>query len=161
MFADHDIVAPIPVVPEAIFGEFDWFLSGARYGRLLSKAMTSLFSMGVTGQPEEYYLAAIEQLEQELESWRLSIPEANRPVETAIIPLIESYLSRTATVWTHLMYHSFKLSLCRARLQLAEGTRRLSGASSRAESTMVVQEASRSVLELTVFIDVEPATPFW
>ena len=71
MFADHDIVAPIPVVPEAIFGEFDWFLSGARYGRLLSKAMTSLFSMGVTGQPEEYYLAAIEQLEQELESWRL------------------------------------------------------------------------------------------
>ena len=161
MFADHDIIVPVPVVPESIFGEFDWFLSCARYGRLLSRAMTSLFSMGVTGQPEEYYLAVIGQLEQELENWRLSIPEANRPGKTAIIPLIESYLSRTVTVWAHLLYHSFRLSLGRARLQLAAGTRRLSGASSRAESTMIVQEASRSVLELTVFIDVEPATPFW
>lgn len=161
MFADHDIVAPIPMVPEAVFGEFNWFLCCARYSRLISRAMVSLFSIGVTGQPEEYYISVIDQLERELENWRMSIPEPNRPGETAKIPLIESYLSKTASVWAHLLYNSFRLSLYRARLQLAASTRRLSSASSRAESTKAVLDASRSVLELTVFIDVEPSTPFW
>lgn len=161
MFSDHDIMVPIPIIPEAILNEFDWFLSCARYARLLSRAMTSLFSIGVTSKPEEYYLAVIGQLEHELENWRMSIPENNRPGDTSKIHHIETYLSRTGSVWAHLLYNSFRLSLCRARLQLAASSRQLSSASDRAESTKVVLEASRSVLELTVFIDVDPSTPFW
>lgn len=160
-FADHDISVPIPVVPEAIFGEYDWFLATARYARLLSRASSSLFCAGVTGKTEEYFLEVIEQLEHELEHWRLTTPVKRDPNGTFRINLIESSILRTASVWTHLMYHSCRLALCRARLYLAARTRGLVSTASQAESTSIMSAAARNILELASFIDVNPSTPFW
>ncbi|KAJ0125451.1 hypothetical protein J7T55_006797 [Diaporthe amygdali] len=160
-FADHDISVPIPVVPEAIFGDYDWMLANARYGRLLSRAASSLFCAGVTGKTEEYFLEVIDQLERELEQWRMTTPVNGKPNDTFRINLIETSLLRTASVWTHLMYNSFRLALCRARLYLAARTRGLVSTVSQAESTSIMSEAARNVLELAAFIDVDPSTPFW
>lgn len=160
-FADHDISVPIPVVPEAIFGDYDWMLASARYGRLLSRAASSLFCAGVTGKTEEYFLEVMDQLERELEHWRMTTPVNGKPNDTFRINLIQTSLLRTATVWTSLMYNSFRLALCRARLYLAARTRGLVSPSRQAESTSTMTEAARNVLELAAFIDVEPSTPFW
>ncbi len=81
---DSDISCPIPNIPEAAFGDFDWFLTLARHARLLSRGLSSLYSVGVTGSPNAYYLAVIDQLHSELENWRMSIPvetETEREVE--------------------------------------------------------------------------------
>lgn len=149
------------MVPEAIFGDYDIILANARYARLLSRAASSLFCAGVTGKAEQYFLDVINQLEDELEHWRMTTPVKGKPNDTFRINLIETSLLRTATVWTHLMYNSFRLALCRARLYLAARTRGLVSTASQAESTRIMSEAARNVLELAAFIDVDSSTPFW
>ncbi|KAI2777467.1 hypothetical protein F4815DRAFT_480894 [Daldinia loculata] len=161
IFVDHDIVIPIPSVPDAIVGELDWFLTTARYARLLSKAMTSLFSISGTENPKTYYLAIIDQCETELEEWRMSIPANIRPSEPYRTHTLQGMVLRAAALGVHLLYNSFKLSLCRATLYLAANTSHVVSQARQAESTRNMMETSRSVLELTAFIDVEPNTPLW
>ncbi|KAI0599589.1 hypothetical protein F4775DRAFT_118046 [Biscogniauxia sp. FL1348] len=160
LFIDHNITVPISTVPESVCDGYDWFLSRARYSRILSRAQTHLLSAGVTGKPKTYYLSTIDQLDRELENWCMSIPANIRPGNTTPIRRIQNCLFRSICVWTHLLYASFKLSLCRARLQLAAAVRGLVSPSSHAESTQIMLETSRSALELTAFIEVEPSTPF-
>lgn len=152
---------PIPSVPDAIVGELDWFLTTARYARLLSKAMTSLFSISGTENPRTYYLAIIDQCETELEEWRMSIPANVRPSEPYRTHTLQGMVLRAAALGVHLLYNSFKLSLCRATLYLAANTSHVVSQARQAESTRNMMETSRSVLELTAFIDVEPNTPLW
>ncbi|OTB07873.1 hypothetical protein M426DRAFT_317765 [Hypoxylon sp. CI-4A] len=159
IFVDHDIVIPVPAVPDGAIGELDWFLTLARYARLLSKAMTSLFSIAGTEDPKTYYLAIIDQCDAELDQWRISIPSDIRPGQPYRSHMIQGTFLRTATLWIHLFYNSFKLSLCRATIHLAANTRNVVTQTRQAESTRVMMETSRSVLELTGFIDVEPNSP--
>ncbi|KAI8961944.1 hypothetical protein F5Y11DRAFT_208320 [Daldinia sp. FL1419] len=161
IFVDHDIVIPIPPVPDSIVGELDWFLTTARYARLLSKAMTSLFSIAGTENPKTYYLAIIDQCEAELEEWRGSIPIDTRPSEPYQSHALQGGLNRATAVGVHLLYNSFKLSLCRATLYLAANTSHVVSQARQAESTRNMMETSRSILELTAFIDVEPNTSLW
>lgn len=168
MFVDCDIGCPVPDVPESSFGNLNWFLTFARYSRLLSRALTSLFSIGVTGNPDAYYLAAIDQLGHELERWRTSVPADFRPGEPE--PLRARKLLRNKTAesltmqaacWTHYLYCSFRLVLSRATLQLAAQCDGLVTPSRQAECKKLIMETSRSILELTALVDVEPYTPLW
>ncbi|KAI0383502.1 hypothetical protein F5Y04DRAFT_26889 [Hypomontagnella monticulosa] len=161
ILVDHDIVVPVPSVPDAVIGELDWFLVAARYARLLSKAMSSLFSIAGTEDPKTYYLAIIDQCASELEEWRMSIPADVRPGEPYKTHAIQGALLRLAAVRIHLFYNSFKLSLSRATLHLAANTSNVVSQTRQTESTKVMMETSRSILELTAFIDVEPNTPLW
>ncbi|KAL7626533.1 hypothetical protein AAE478_003305 [Parahypoxylon ruwenzoriense] len=161
IFVDHDIVIPIPSVPDGVIGEFDWFLTSARYARLLSKAMSSLFSIAGTDDPKTYYLAIIDQCEAELEQWRMSIPDNIRPGEPYRTHAIQGTILRPTALRIHLFYNSFKLSLCRATLHLAANTSNVVSQTRQIDSTRVMMETSRSVLESTAFIDVEPNTPLW
>ncbi|KAI1458935.1 hypothetical protein F4805DRAFT_423076 [Annulohypoxylon moriforme] len=161
IFVDHDIVIPIPSVPDAIMGELDWFLATARYARLLSKAMASLFSIAGTDDPKAQYLSIIDQCEIELNQWRMSIPEEIRPDKPYQTHGMQSALLRLAALRLHLFYNSFKLSLCRATLHLAANTSNVVSQARQAENTRALMDTSRQVLELTAFIDVEPNTPLW
>lgn len=166
MFVDCDIGCPIPSVPESIFGDLNWFLAFARYSRLLSRALTSLFSVGVTGNPDAYYLAAIDQLSPELERWRTSVPADFRPGEPLRARKLlrdknTESLAMQAACWTHYLYCSFRLVLCRATLQLAAQCDGLVTPSRQAECKRLIMETSRSILELTALVDVEPYTPLW
>ncbi|KAI4601528.1 hypothetical protein KJ359_011658 [Pestalotiopsis sp. 9143b] len=85
VFNDHDIVFPIPPVPEAVINGFDWFLACA----------------------------------------------------------------------------SCRLSLSRATLFLAADAPEVVSKAQQSESTKALMESSRSTLELTTYIDVEPYTHLW
>ncbi|KAH8895218.1 hypothetical protein GQ53DRAFT_714837 [Thozetella sp. PMI_491] len=159
-FVDYDISCPIPVVPEAVFNDFDWFLALAQHARLLSRALTSVFSVGVSGSSGAYYLAVIERLGDELEQWRLSIPVQLRPREpfrAAVLP----QSAKTAALWTHYLYHSFRLSLARVALHLDPNQDGLVSSSRQSEIKAIIMETSRSILELSIYIDVEPYSPIW
>lgn len=161
IFVDHDIIIPIPSVPDAMMGELDWFLATARYARLLSKAMASLFSIAGTDDPKAYYLSIIDQCETELEQWRMSIPEEIRPGKPYQTHGMQGALLRLAALRIHLFYNSFKLSLCRATVHLAANTNHIVSQTRQSEATRTMMDTSRQVLELTAFIDVEPNTPLW
>ncbi|ETS87908.1 hypothetical protein PFICI_01736 [Pestalotiopsis fici W106-1] len=161
VFNDHDIVCPIPSVPEAVTAGFDWFLACARYARLLSRAMSNLFSVSVLGNPKTYYLATIEQLTRELETWRLSLPPDIRPGERFWQNASKGNLLVAPAIWVACLYNSFRLSLNRATLYLAADAPEVVSKAQQAESTKALMETSRSTLELTTFIDVEPYTPLW
>ncbi|KAH7008414.1 hypothetical protein EDB80DRAFT_716495 [Ilyonectria destructans] len=158
-FIDIDITTPIPCIPESIFGTFDWFLTFARLSRLLSQALSSLFSPGVSKKDTGYYMSTIDGIDNDLEQWRSSLPEDKQPG-----PLCNQYqfrkpVSGVALLWTHFLYYSFRLILARAYHQLPANNDDPSVRESRAKALQTMMSTSRSILELTPFIDVEPSTP--
>jgi hypothetical protein len=162
-FVDCDIACPVPRVPESLFGGFDWFLTFAKQSRLLSRALTSLFSVGVAGKPRGYYAAVIDQLNADLEQWRLSIPVNWQPGENFTTHQLQEieHRARPLALWTLFLYNGFRLSLVRARLHLTIHFNRTVTAETQTEHTKQLMETSRSILELLSFIDAEPHTPLW
>lgn len=162
---DYDISCPIPRVTDSLFGDFDWFLIYARHARLLSRALTSLFSSGVIGDPPSYFLETINQLNHELENWRQSIPEDSRPGQTfrahKLHAMLQGDATRQVILWTHYLYSGFRIIMSRATLQLAASIEGLVPAAQQAECKTLVMEESRSILELTKYIDAEPWVPLW
>lgn len=104
-------------------------------------------------------MSTIDDIDNDLEQWRSSLPEDKQPG-----PLCNQYqfrkpVSGTALLWTHFLYYSFRLILARAYHQLPANHDDLSVRESRAKALQTMISMSRSVLELTPFIDVEPSTP--
>jgi hypothetical protein len=151
----------VPSVPESVFGELDWFLTSTRYARLTSRALAFLFSAGVAGRPKTYYLAVIDQLSDELERWRLSIPPGLRPGGASRAHTLLRSQATPAALWVHLLYHSFLLTLSRTVLQLASSQEGPVSPDRETKSKDLVMNAAQSMLELTTLIDVEPYTPLW
>lgn len=149
-------------MPEAFFEGFDWFLTCVRYSRLLSRAATSLFSAGVLGNSKTYYLSAIDQLEDELEKWRCSIPESIRPGDKRSHQLIHlSRAMRRAATWISSFYHSLRLSLCRATLHLQLKVDDVFTSECQASVIRTMMEGARQILVDAADVDVEPYTPLW
>ncbi|OCK79907.1 hypothetical protein K432DRAFT_382648 [Lepidopterella palustris CBS 459.81] len=163
LFIDSDIGCPIPYTPQATFGDFDWFLAFSRHARLLSRVYTSLFSISVAANPISYYIATIDQLTDELERWRMSIPETFRPGEPFRAHTLPWPLSSTIALRVHFLYYNLVLALCRASLHIgAEGAAEdISKSTRQFESKKLLVKTSRSILELTPYIEVESYTPVW
>lgn len=160
-FLDHEIVVPVPNIPDAPPALEGLFLIGVRYSRLLSRAKSFLFSAGVQGNSVSHYLAVIDQLNEELEKWRQSIPEALRP--GGPVRHHELQICRSVSLWMQYMYNIFRQHICRATLHLCGkgAAENAAKAARQAEATAIMLQGSRSTLELTTFIDVLPSTPFW
>ncbi|KAJ2893941.1 Fungal Zn2-Cys6 binuclear cluster domain-containing protein [Zalerion maritima] len=173
---DNDITVPIPVVPVSIYsGGFDWYLTFARHARLLSRALTSLFSPGAAGSPPSQLLSTISELQGELEAWRLSIPPPFRPqgsdshgpaLSKAVIPTHQ--VARRVGLWTHYLYHSFHLILSRASLHLLGSLEDGGGGGGGPEREEKEEQSSRGmytsarrILELIKFVDLETHSPLW
>jgi len=152
---DEDIGCHIPHIPEAVFGEFNWFLTSVRFGRLLSKAQSTLFSVSATMKPQGKYLQGLQTVRDELEIWRLSIPLAFRPGERFARTSFASSAAVMAALRTHLVYHNFVMVLCRLGLQV--------GGSDPGGAVLHVREtfmsSARRVIELTGHLEVEPYAP--
>ncbi|KAH6688978.1 hypothetical protein F5X68DRAFT_254799 [Plectosphaerella plurivora] len=158
-FVDGDIACPIPDVPEATSAGFNWFLPQIRFSRLLSRAYTSLYSVGVSSNPSSYYLGVVEQLRAELEQWRISLPDTGfRPGGSIRPQAMLQRQSRSLALMFHYFYHSLMLTLCRTTLWAAPGSgdaEALARAERRKHQALF---SARAVLELTAVIDVEPYT---
>jgi hypothetical protein len=154
---DCDIGTPIPEVPEAVFGDFDWFLPMVRLSRLTSRAYEALFSISATLIPKDFSRATIAAIQDELERWKISIPKAFRPGEPFQPTQFSADSSMAATLRMHYYYYSVMIALCRMALHLdtEQFPRRQS------KSTTTLMNAARATIELTRHIDVEPYTPAW
>ncbi|CAI0645737.1 unnamed protein product [Colletotrichum noveboracense] len=161
-FVDSDIFCPIPLVPEATVGDFNWFLHFIRFGRLLSRAYTSLFSVGVSGNSNSYYLDVISQLTDELEEWRSSLPDNGFKPDGLVRPqVLLTPLARALSLIVHYLYSSLLLTLSRTTLVYLPSTEDASVLARKNSNMKAILGASRSILELTTLIEVEPYTVTW
>jgi len=150
----------MPQMPDCPFQSLSWTLLFAHHCRLLSRAMSGLFSPGLYQMDLTYYITTISQLDDDLEQWRLSVPEAVRPGISCQPHIFRRPVTGVMTIWAHYLYYGFKLLLLRSYLQLTAGNhetdpKRIASSRSR------LSEVSRSILEMTTYVDVEPSTPLW
>jgi hypothetical protein len=148
---DEDIGCHIPFIPEAVFGEFNWFLSSVRFGRLLSKAQSTLFSVSATMKLQGEYQQDLHTIRHELEIWRLSVPSAFRPGERFARTSFANSTSVMAALRTHLVYHNFVMVLCRLSLQV--------GGPHPVSVRKTFMSSARRVIELIGHLEVEPYAP--
>ncbi|KAK1974243.1 fungal-specific transcription factor domain-containing protein [Colletotrichum cereale] len=161
-FVDSDIDCPIPVVPEATIGEFNWFLQLVRLARLFSRAYTSLFSVGVSGNSNPYYLDVLNQMDAELEAWQASLPDNGfRPGGSVRPQAVSGTLARAFALLMHYLYYSLLLTLSRTTLAYLTKSEDADVASRRCSKMKTISTASRCILELTAMIEVEPYTITW
>lgn len=155
---DSDIGCPIPCVPESVFGDYDWFLASARYARLVSKIYSSLFSVSSAGKTTGFYHTSICQLRDELEEWRMSIPERYRPGEPLRARSLPGMLAVSIALTTQYLYFNALLTLLRTSLQV--GADELGTAHQLATKKFLMKTAC-SILELTTYIEVATYTSLW
>ncbi|KAE8376124.1 hypothetical protein BDV26DRAFT_282875 [Aspergillus bertholletiae] len=154
---DCDIGSPIPIVQEAVFGDFDWFLTSIRFARLYSRTFTDLFSISATNNSKTAYLVKINELETLLEQQCQAIPPPFQP-GTKIRPQAFSHPCEiAAALRVHYHYHEIKIALHRLKLHVTRDQ-----CSSHSASNMIdMMKSARAVIELTRVIYQEPSTPFY
>ncbi|KAJ5701888.1 hypothetical protein N7488_009436 [Penicillium malachiteum] len=158
VFQDSNISCAIPDVKESTFVDYDYFFSFLRYARLVSRIHKNLLTISAIQQPALAYNRKVQGLLAELESWRLSIPERFRAGEPFRSRLMREPLAQTIALMTHYLYLNASLTLSWTLLHLSAAkleTRQ------QVDLKRELMRTSRSVLELTKFIDVSPSTPVW
>ncbi|PWY81574.1 hypothetical protein BO94DRAFT_625734 [Aspergillus sclerotioniger CBS 115572] len=155
---DANISCAIPDVPESTFHDYDWFFNFVKYARLVSKIRQSLFTISSVSQPLSSYNSVVESLRMELETWRLTAPPRFRPGETLKTRLLRETLAVQVALITHFLYLNALLTL--SWTVLHHGAVRL-GTTQQEVMKRELMRTARSVLELTVFIEVAPSTPVW
>ncbi|KAL4795833.1 fungal-specific transcription factor domain-containing protein [Aspergillus venezuelensis] len=153
VIADDDIGCPIPPTPESIVGGYDWLRSSVRFGRILSVAYSSLFSISASTQPDDITLRAIDHVRDLLEEWRLSIPLDFRPKEALQRRCLNDSASKEIALRTHYYYCHLTIALERLTLHVSRDI-------ARSENSMrSLLDTAKEIINLTRYIDVEPYTP--
>lgn len=162
VFVDGDIACPIPHCPESMIGGFDWFLILLRCARIISRSYTSLFCIGVGNMSTSYYLHTMSQLCQEVETWRESIPDNGfRPGGDVGPHHVQGAVERQVAIFLHYHYANIRLTISRARLHHLRKSKEPSANAEGKEASKQILDTSRSILELTSLIEVEPYTNLW
>ncbi|KAF8847337.1 hypothetical protein BDZ45DRAFT_637155 [Acephala macrosclerotiorum] len=154
---DYDIGSPIPEAPDSIFQGFDWFFAMARFSRLTSRAYELLFSISATLNSTESFHKALDSVNDDLEAWRLSIPEGFRPGE----PFRPRHYSdpSSVAVLLRVQYHYYSVVIALSRICIHG----VAGSTSdqRTKSNEALLDAARVIIELTRHIDMEAHVPIW
>ena len=157
LLTDEDIGCPIPNVPESVFGEYNWFLSSIRFGRILSIAYNTLFSVSARLKPREATLAAIEHIRTLLEHWRFQIPPDFRPGTDEPIRLTTEASTATKFVVLRTQHGYYHLLIALERLTILHLDSTDKKTAERSKLTLM--KTARRVIELSKFIDIGPQTP--
>ncbi|GFN20901.1 transcription factor [Aspergillus tubingensis] len=155
---DANISCAIPDMMESTFHDYDWFFNFVKYARLVSKIHQSLFTISSVSQPLSNYNSVVESLRIELEAWRATIPTRFRPGEKFKTRSLHEPLAVQIALITHFLYLNALLTLSWTVLHY--GAVRL-GSTQQELMKRDLMRTARSVLELTVHIEVAPSTPVW
>ncbi|TPR05798.1 Arrestin (or S-antigen), N-terminal domain family protein [Aspergillus niger] len=155
---DANISCAIPDMTESTFHDYDWFFNFVKYARLVSKIHQSLFTISSVSQPLSTYNSVVESLRIELEAWRANIPPRFRPGEKFKTRSLQEPLAVQVALITHFLYLNALLTLSWTVLHY--GAVRL-GSTQQEIMKRDLMRTARSVLELTVHIEVAPSTPVW
>ncbi|KAJ6189771.1 fungal-specific transcription factor domain-containing protein [Penicillium mononematosum] len=162
MIPDHDIGCPIPDVPESVFGEYNSFLSAIGFGRILSQAYTSLFSVSAAIQTTQAYHIAIEEIETRLERWRTAVPmelrpgmlchESNMPSSSFREPSFKMIVLQT-----NFSYYGLIIALARLKMQIG----RQDQPQKQEETKRLLMDTARAVVEGSKNVDIAAHTPIF
>ncbi|KAF5019295.1 hypothetical protein F66182_8713 [Fusarium sp. NRRL 66182] len=153
ILADEDIGCTIPIAPESVFGDYDWFTSAIRLARISSIAYTDLFSASASSKSKTALATGIRRIRQLLGNWQVSLPPSLRPGEAIrhsdMPPSMKLVLLQTQYAYYNIIFAVERLTLhvFRDEANICE------------ESNMSLISASRTVAELILFIDIEPHVP--
>lgn len=124
--------------------------------------------MGVVNQPASYHLETIKQLSEETEAWRLSLPDNGfRPGGAETPYRVQGRVDRQLAVFVHYLYANLVLTISRAKLHHLRKKMEPSSAAvavavaEQKQTSELIMSMSRSILELTSVIEVEPYTNIW
>jgi hypothetical protein len=129
----------------------------ARFSRLISRAYEMLFSISATLNLTELCHTAIDTVNDDLESWRNSIPERFRPGEPFQQMNFSDHLSMAVALRTNYHYYSIVIALSRISLYSNAG----SNSYRKSKSKEALLNAARVIIELTRYIDTEAHAPIW
>ncbi len=144
----------VPSTPESKFGEYNWFLSAIRLGRLSSITYSSLFSTSASLKSKESYIAAIKIVRRMLEDWRLSVPVEFRPKEALQLDQFVRPSTKLVAIQTQYLYYNLIIALERLTLHVDPDE-----SVSREDSKWNLLSVARAVIELIQFIEIEPYMP--
>lgn len=114
----------------------------------------------MSGKPSAYHLETIAQLREELESWRMSLSDTGfRPGGLVRLQAVTGARTQPLALYMHYMYYSFAATLARTALLYLPESRDADVLAQRCENTTIIIQSTRSVLDLTALIEVEPYTP--
>lgn len=153
MIADEDISSNVPHVVESVFGDYNWFLSAVRLGRLSSIAYTSLFSTEATLKSKASFLESIKRIRSGLEEWRLEVPVEYRPGETLQLSRLESLSTKSIAIQTQYLYYNLVIAVERLSLRVDPGDGLDTTCT---DSQGKLMGAAQNVIELVSFIDIAP-----
>ncbi|KAJ5721925.1 uncharacterized protein N7483_009859 [Penicillium malachiteum] len=156
ILVDSNIGIPAPQIPEAVFDGFDSFRALCSLSRLLSKAQSSLFTISATLVPNNTLIARIEGFEIDLDRWQMSIVPHFRPGCNLQANVMGSLLMELKL---KISFHYYSAVIALARLKLSILPEDL--ISKRQETAKQLLHASRAIIDLTRYIDVETSTPIW
>lgn len=88
----------------------------------------------------------------------MSIPDDLRPGPSYQCHLLRRPIKGSIAIWVGYLYYSFKLILLRSKLQIHGDGDNDSRKGLYREQLIVI---SRSILEITTYINVEPYAPLW
>lgn len=154
IFSDEDIGCGIPSVPESVFGDYNWFLSGIKLGRLTSIAYTTLFTTGSSLKPATERLTCVENLRIRLEEWRSQVPAAFRPKEPLLPSELTSPKLNMIAIQTHYLYYHLFFAVERVYLHI-DPNGELQGK----DNKWNLMSAACNVIEIVQFIDIQPHMP--
>ncbi|RYP89999.1 hypothetical protein DL770_003844 [Monosporascus sp. CRB-9-2] len=156
LLVDEDIGCMIPLAPESVFGDYDWFTSAIRLARITSIAYSSLFSVSASLKSKAACATAIARVRHLLDAWRTSVPSPFRPGEAVQHDLDLVSSAKLVLLQTQYAYYNVVFALERLTIQIDQEEGR-----NREESKVNLMSAARSVVELIVFIDFEPHVPIF
>lgn len=135
---------------------FNWTRASVRISRLISRVYSSLFSVSVRDRSATYYIATVQSSKSELEAWKGTIPAELRPgLPIRPYTIQASQLMMDISIRLHYLYHVTQLHLDRTALQLETDP------SIRSEVASGIMSTTRTILELTKYVDMQPYTPLW
>ncbi|KAL2848369.1 hypothetical protein BJY01DRAFT_211920 [Aspergillus pseudoustus] len=155
---DCHISSPLPDQGVWSFNDYDWLFSFVRYSRLASKIHSQLMTITSVPQPWAARYRAVRYLQSELEAWRYSIPPRFRPGEPLRPRMLHEPHSVSIALRAHYYYHYAHMTLTWTLLHCeSDGLDATQGMELKTE----LMQIARSVLELTSYIEISPATPVW
>lgn len=160
MISDYDIGCPIPDVPESVFGEYNWFLSAIKFGRILSQAYACVFSVSAAFQTTEAHHTAIDEIEAQLEKWRIAVPVGFRPGMPLLDPnCLSSFFPQPSfkmiVLHTNFSYYALTIALSRLNVSVSRQTQSLRQEKSR----RLLMYTARAIVEGSKNVDIAAYTP--
>lgn len=113
----YDISCPIPDTPLPQAKGLPWLRLLSEYSKILSRTYENLFSVNARHLSKKSIHAASDRVFEELESWRLSIPEEFRPGLPMRTHKLGSPMTTFLAIQLHFYYYNVRIGALRVVMQ--------------------------------------------